>query len=209
MNACITILRKVQNDNFQHFDEIVTGRNPFGVPAKDKELEKYLYKSKEDDHNVSIRCAYEREAYTGSSIISRGHELASLWKIFISKMNGGAGTLMDAGTVAILGKAYIGSPNSICSNALIAVGPFSTEFEVNNVQKYLSTKFCRFMVGIMKSSQVLTKNVYKFVPMQDFISTSDIDWSKPISDIDKQLYAKYELSEDEISFIEEKIKPME
>lgn len=45
--------------------------------------------------------------------------------------------------------------------------------------------------------------------MQDFTSNSDTDWSKSVSEIDKQLYAKYNLSEDEIAFIEEKIKPME
>ena len=44
--------------------------------------------------------------------------------------------------------------------------------------------------------------------MQDFTTESDIDWSKPISEIDTQLYAKYGLSADEIAFIEFMIKPM-
>ena len=46
-------------------------------------------------------------------------------------------------------------------------------------------------------------------PLRDFISTSDIDWSQSISDIDRQLYAKYGLSDEEIAFIEKMIKPME
>lgn len=65
------------------------------------------------------------------------------------------------------------------------------------------------MVGILKVSQNLSQNVYQFVPMQDFTLSSDIDWSKSIPEIDKQLYSKYNLSKDEISFIEGKIKPME
>ena len=72
----------------------------------------------------------------------------------------------------------------------------------------MSTKFLRFCVGILKVSQNLYQNVYSFVPLQDFTSNSDIDWSKSISEIDNQLYAKYGLSEDEITFIESKIKPM-
>ena len=52
-------------------------------------------------------------------------------------------------------------------------------------------------------------SVYEFVPMQDFTSSSDIDWSKSVAEIDQQLYAKYGLDESEIAFIESKIKPME
>ena len=36
-----------------------------------------------------------------------------------------------------------------------------------------------------------------------------IDWSKPIPEIDKQLYAKYGLTDDEVAFIESMIKAME
>lgn len=47
-----------------------------------------------------------------------------------------------------------------------------------------------------------------FVPIQDFTAASDIDWTKPISEIDRQLYAKYGLDENEISFIEKNVKEM-
>jgi len=40
-------------------------------------------------------------------------------------------------------------------------------------------------------------------------ANSDIDWSKPISESDEQLYKKYGLSEEAIAFIEKMIKPME
>lgn len=58
--------------------------------------------------------------------------------------------------------------------------------------------------GTMQVSQ----DVFRFVPLQDFTSKSDIDWSKSIPEIDQQLYAKYSLSEDEISFMESMIRPM-
>ena len=73
----------------------------------------------------------------------------------------------------------------------------------------MTGKFLRFMVGILKVSQNLYQNVYQFVPLQDFTDESDIDWSKSIKEIDQQLYKKYELSEDEIAFIEEKVQPMD
>lgn len=58
------------------------------------------------------------------------------------------------------------------------------------------------------SSINLSPDKFQFVPLQDFTEGSDIDWNKPIPDIDKQLYKKYNLSEDEIEFIEKMIKPM-
>lgn len=50
--------------------------------------------------------------------------------------------------------------------------------------------------------------VYKYVPLQDFTSNSDIDWSKSVAEIDRQLYDKYKLTDDEIEYIEKTIKPM-
>jgi len=40
-------------------------------------------------------------------------------------------------------------------------------------------------------------------------ANSDIDWSKSIPEIDKQLYKNYSLSAEEIDFIEKMVKPME
>ena len=67
----------------------------------------------------------------------------------------------------------------------------------------------RFLVGVLKVSQNLYQNVYGFVPIQDFSSNSDIDWSRSIAEIDRQLYDKYHLDEPEYTYIEETIKPME
>lgn len=73
----------------------------------------------------------------------------------------------------------------------------------------MHTKFFRLVVSIKKQDQGAGKDVYQFVPLQDFTSKSDIEWSRSISEIDKQLYAKYGLSESEIQFIETMIKPMD
>ncbi|MCM1139556.1 MAG: hypothetical protein NC453_13375 [Muribaculum sp.] len=60
----------------------------------------------------------------------------------------------------------------------------------------------------MKVTQDNPKEVWANVPLQDFTSESDIDWSKDVEDIDRQLYKKYGLDEEEIAFIERMIKPM-
>lgn len=74
---------------------------------------------------------------------------------------------------------------------------------------YLQTNFVRVLMLMSMSSINLSKLVFSFVPMQNFSDASDIDWDKSISEIDKQLYAKYELNDEEIDFIETLIKPVE
>lgn len=53
------------------------------------------------------------------------------------------------------------------------------------------------------------KETWSNIPLQDFTNKSDIDWSKPVNEIDKQLYKKYKLTQDEVDFIEKTVKPME
>ena len=52
----------------------------------------------------------------------------------------------------------------------------------------------------------VSQDVFRFVPLQNLTDESYIDWSKSISEIDTQLYAKYKLSDEEISFIESMTK---
>ena len=88
-------------------------------------------------------------------------------------------------------------------------GPYKTEEEAINVIKYIKTKFFHFMLGLKKVTQHTTSKVYQFVPLQNFTHSSDINWNMPSEQIDKQLYIKYGLTQEEIDFIESMIKPME
>ena len=80
--------------------------------------------------------------------------------------------------------------------------------ETENFMKYIKRKFARAMLGTLKVTQDNPRETWLNVPLQDFTTNSDIDWSKSVSEIDKQLYKKYGLSEDEIKFIESKVKEM-
>ena len=107
--------------------------------------------------------------------------------------------------------AIVGEPQSICTETYLVVGADLdlSETSANNLSIYLKTKFARYLHGVAKISQHGTAKTYRFVPLQDFTEHSDIDWSKSIAEIDQQLYRKYNLSDDEIAFIEKMIKPME
>lgn len=91
----------------------------------------------------------------------------------------------------------------------MSIGTFKTKEEAEALLKYIKTKFARTMLGTLKVTQDNKKAVWKNVPTQDFTSISDINWSKTIPEIDRQLYAKYHLETSEIEFIEKNVQTMD
>ena len=90
----------------------------------------------------------------------------------------------------------------------MSFGYFDTEKTAQNCYKYICTKFARCMLGVLKVTQDNPPEKWKYVPLQDFTAQSDIDWTKSVADIDRQLYQKYGLTQQEIDFIETKVKEM-
>ena len=109
----------------------------------------------------------------------------------------------------VVSSPTIGKPMVGYTYTFIGIGNFKHIEEAEAALKYIKTKFARIMLGILKVTQDNTSEKWKLVPLQDFTEYSDIDWAKSVSDIDKQLYRKYNLSEDEIKFIETKVRAME
>lgn len=207
LNKIASIAKKViKSQKFTAFNTITTGRDAFGIVGKNFNA---ISKDEAFPNSVEVQCAHEVKRYYEKDRITKNTKILSSHKVFTSKGNGGAGLLTDDKAVNIIGKSYIAGPNVACTDSMIPFGAFDNKLEAINLQKYMMTKFLRFMVGILKVSQNLYQNVYQFVPLQDFTSESDIDWSKSVAEIDQQLYAKYGLDESEIAFIESKIKPME
>lgn len=131
------------------------------------------------------------------------------YKVMIPESNG-SGELGE-----LLGKFEIGMPGDSSTTTFIGVGSFDTLEEAQNCEKYLKTKLVRCLLGILKITQHNPQATWAYVPMQDFSASSDINWSKSITDIDKQLYKKYGLDlpteegHDLVKFIEENVIPMD
>ena len=104
---------------------------------------------------------------------------------------------------------FVGNPGEGTTETFLSIGNFTTKAEAESVIKYIKTKFARSLFGILKRTQANTPGKWLYVPLQNFTQTSDIDWTKSVAEIDKQLYAKYGLDETEISFIETHVKEMQ
>jgi type II restriction enzyme len=103
----------------------------------------------------------------------------------------------------------IGYPGLANTETFLSIGKFTSEDEAKNLKQYIKTKFTRSLLGILKVTQHITPAKFKYVPLQDFTSSSDIDWSKSVHEIDEQLYDKYGLTKEERDFIETHVKEME
>ncbi len=125
------------------------------------------------------------------------------YKIFLPKANG-VGALGEILSMPILSDPMIGA-----TETFLSIGAFEQKAEAEAALKYIKTKFARVLLGVLKTTQDITPEKWKCVPLQDFTHSSDIDWSTSIAEIDKQLYKKYNLSNEEIDFIETKVKEME
>ena len=131
------------------------------------------------------------------------HTTYNKFKVIVPEANG-SGALGE-----VLSTPLIGTPLIGYSSSFIGIGNFDNQEMAENAMKYIKGKFARAMLGVLKVTQHGSKSVWKCVPQQDFTSSSSIDWSKSIPEIDQQLYKKYGLSQEEIDFIESKVKEME
>jgi site-specific DNA-methyltransferase (adenine-specific) len=187
-NEAISILNKVRELNEKSFAEQVSSRMPFGLNAAFKDRQTKFSKSIKLYLNGGV-------GYTDIAKIQRNKDLVHKYKVLISK----AGSGSDSFPHSILGKPLIAEPNSACTETYLVIGSYDNFTECVNVCSYVSTRFFRFLVLLKKNTQNAAKGVYAFVPMQDF----NEEWT------DEKLYKKYNITNEEIRFIESLIRPME
>lgn len=208
LNAIVQKVDEIRKSSgMKCVDSIISADTPFGIPTNPGKsiktpFEIFSTKSKNHDTLVYYLEGNQRKtAYCRRSDIKKNTQDIDKNKVFVP---GAGGSGNDP---YVLGKPEVAFPNSVCSQTFL-YSPFLTNIEATNFASYLKSKFLRILVSAVKITQHAQSNAYRFVPIQDFTSSSDIDWSAPIEDIDRQLYKKYNLSDEEVSFIEKTIKPM-
>ena len=129
------------------------------------------------------------------------------FKVLVPLANG-SGAIGDVIPTQLIGEPFIAIPLAVNTATYITIGAFDTRAEAEACMLYIKTKFCRVMLGVLKVTQDNPPATWSKVPLQDFTSASDIDWSAGIAAVDAQLYRKYGLSAAEIAFIESNVRAM-
>jgi site-specific DNA-methyltransferase (adenine-specific) len=186
-NKAVPILEKVLAKDYSPMSKNVSTQKPFGLRTFARPTGKgrvTLYA------NNSVGLVEE------TSITKKKGQI-NKWKVFLSMGYGEGGETRPYPRM-ILGKPIIAAPPSACTETYIIVGSFETEAEAKYLDAFLRTKFVRFLVGLRKNTQHITRDRFKFVPnlpMNKF-------WS------DELLYDHFGLSKMDAEFIDTLVRPM-
>ena len=203
-NAAVSIIHKIKKSNEASMMSIVSAISPFGISTKERG-----YASKQNASDVLLYSS-QGTGYIPLEQVTKGHEYIGHYHVILSRSSAEhAGEPDKNGMYRVFTSSMkVIKPGEVCTHSYLIIGNYDTDIEVNNVIKYIQTKFVRALALLAISSINISKASFVFVPIQDFTSSSDIDWSKSIAEIDRQLYAKYRLSDEEINFIETHVKEM-
>lgn len=174
----------------KRFDELVSPRKPFGLATTFKGEPTATPGAVKVHQNGGV-------GYADRGALTTGNHLVDSWKVYVGRAAPGTGN-KDTYPHRIISTPFKGEPNSISSETYLCIGPFAAEAEAESALSYLQCRLTRFLILLHKASQDTTRKVYSFVPIQ----TWDRTWT------DAALYAKYGLTEEEISFVEKVVRPM-
>jgi hypothetical protein len=192
-NDALNIIRKIENFKEDTIEKFISPQTPFGfVTTYRGRKEKFL-------NSLSLYTS-GGISYVDVKDVKRNIQWVSKYKVIFSKATcEHAGTPDKTGRYRVFSTMKILKPLEVCSQSYLIGGVFDTKEETENYLTYLKTRFVRFLILQLISTQDISADKFRFVPIQDF--------SKPWTDI--ELYKKYNLSDDEIAYIESMIKPME
>ena len=183
-NESISVLRKVRNFNEVTIDSIISSQKPFG-------LRTYFQGSNENFNNSVKVYANQQVGYILRDDVLVNTKWIDAYKVIVPRAIGSGDSKSD------WIKPIYSEPGSCCTETYVVFGPLNDENECRNLMTYINTKFFHFLVTLQKNTMMAPKGVYSFVPIQDFSRS----WT------DAELYAKYNLTNEEISFIESMVRP--
>lgn len=193
-NEAVSILRKVREKKENTLDTIISSISPYGLSTKVRGIEK-----PDSVNNVKMYSS-KGCSYISSAEVEKKDSAINTYRTMVSQTSAEhAGEASRDGTFRVLTKSMtVMEPGDVCTHSYIYAGSFASKCEAVNLMYYLKGKFARFLILQALTSIHLSKSTFLFVPMQDFSKL----WT------DEELYAKYDLSNEEISFIDSMIKPM-
>jgi site-specific DNA-methyltransferase (adenine-specific) len=186
----VSVLRKVVAMKEPRFTSIVSSTRPFGLKTSDRPGNAGDLRMVSSGGEGQLR----RDAVTA------GVQLIDAWKVMTSKTSHDhAGQPDREGMRRVLSRLELLEPKGVCTESYIVFGPFETKREAANCLEYVKTRFVRFLVSLLSFSQDITRERFAYVPLPDMSRA----WT------DADLATRYKLTDEEVAFIESKIRAWE
>jgi len=193
-NNATSILRKIKARGEPTVDLITSPLSPFGFPTD------YRGDAIQSERNEVRLYSSGGPTYISKESVVKRTDLLYSYKVMVSKMGAEHALEPDSdGKFRIITSSMkVLEPGDACTHSYFLVGQFDSRAEADSLLSYLRTKFARFLILLAVTATNLTRNVFIYLPQQE-LNTQYTD---------KMLYSKYELSQDEIDFIEGLMKEM-
>ena len=192
-NKAVDIIRKVIALKEPTLESLVSSISPYGIPTN------YDFKEKGGPGYLTTYTS-KGIKYVEKKAVTKVSGYENKYKVLVSQtIPGKAGEPGPDGLHPVIASTTkVIEKDEICTHSYILIGKFDEKEQADNLLTYLKTLFARFLIYMTVSSIHLSKSSFIFVPAQDF--------SKTLTD--KELFEKYHINEDEISFIKSIIKEM-
>ena len=188
----VSILKKVLNKNEPSMLNLISGDTPFGLATNFNDFSDKHFKG-----SLNLHVSVNQKRIVGwvkDSAITKNRHLIPVWKLLLPKAYGERGAI----PANVLGPGIVAGPDSVCTQTYVVGGPFSSETEALSCSAYLHTRFARFLISLRKITQDIPRATYSWLPQQKW----DRKWTDP------DLYKKYNITKEDIIFIESMIRPM-
>ena len=188
----VGILDRIQKRGEPTMDQLISADTPFGLATNFSDHSPKPFRG-----SVALYLTERGRrvvAYTAQSVVKKNKHLVETWKVLLPEAYGERGAI----PALVLGPSIVTPPGSVCTQTYLVAGPLASEEGAKSLQSYTQTRFFRFLVSLRKITQHGLRSTYSWVPQQNW----DRDWT------DAELYKKYDITKDEVSFIESMIRPM-
>ena len=185
----VSVFEKVSVIESSFLSTCVLARNPFGISSNSKHI------TDNDNSNTLIEVATKRFKikYINKKYIIKHQELIGKYNVVLSKLNGAANN-----NGRVIGNPEILGNGQCCTDTYLVLKSYDNLDLCLKFVSFVKTKFFRFMVSLKKTTNISSRKSFCYTPD---ICLSE-EWT------DEKLYAKYNLTQEEINYIESTIKEM-
>lgn len=184
------IVKKVQAKGEPNMADLVSSAKPFGLRTF----------ARPKTHGDLILRWHSGEGPFPRSEVTVGQDWIDKWKVITSKVSYDHAGMPDKnGMRKVFSILDLAPPKTICTETYLVVGSYDKKTHAENMLQYLKTRLVRFLVAQVAFSQDIFKSKFQLVPSLDVSQK----WT------DSDLAKRYELTTEEVAFIESKIRPWE
>ncbi len=202
-NTACSILHKALGPKHQSLSSLVSTRNPFNLSTDTRGHEAPL------PGDLKLYASRMTTSYLTPTNELVANPSTTAYKVLCAAvMSEHAGKPNKNGTFKVISSLKVLEPGEVCTDSYLTIGCFAQRSEAEALCAYLSTAFTRYLLLQALSSIHITRERFVFVPLQDFSDKASIDWSRPVAELDAQLFAQCGLSEEECDEIKSTISPM-